>query len=76
MAELVRGFKGLPVTNKNIEMFMADFSGYANLEERVSEVLTRLMYANGVQAGVRLVKSGNMMMGDFDGWFADIVIWN
>ena len=54
-------------------MFMADFSGYANLEERVSEVLTRLMYANGVQAGVRLVKSGNMMMGDFDGWFADIV---
>lgn len=73
MAELARGFKGLNVTNRQIEGFMADFSGYVNLEKLVSDTLTKLSLSNSVQSGVRLVKGGHMSMGDFDGWFAEIV---
>ena len=74
MAEnYIKSFKGLPVTNRNIEMFMADYSGFVNLEQTVSDTLQKLVLANSVQAGVRLVNSGNMLKGDFDGWFSEIV---
>lgn len=67
------GFQHLKVTNNRISGFMADFSGYDNLEKIVRDTLDKLMLENSVQAGARLVKSGNMSVGDFDGWFAEIV---
>ena len=73
MADLVKGFTGLPVTNDRIDGFMADFSGYVNLEKIVSDTLNKLALSDSVQAGVRLVKRGAMNMQDFDGWFSDIV---
>ena len=73
MAELISGFKGLNVTNNRIDGLMADFSGLNNLEKIVSDTLQKLALSNSVQAGIRLVKSGNMSKGDFDGWFSEIV---
>lgn len=73
MAEYLRSFKGLPVTNNRIEGFMADFSGYVNLDKIVSDTLNRLTLSNSVQAGIRHVKGGIMSKGDFDGWFSEIV---
>ena len=66
MAELTSGFKGLNVTNNRIEGLMADFSGLKNLEQIVSDTLQKLALSNSVQSGVRLVKSGNMTLGDFE----------
>ena len=74
MAELTSGFKGLNVTNNRIEGLMADFSGLKNLEQIVSDTLQKLALSNSVQSGVRLVKGGNMTLGDFDGWLSEIVV--
>lgn len=73
MAELASGFKGLNVTNNRIDGLMADFSGLKNLETMVDSVLRRLQLQDRVQQNVSLVKSGNMSMQDFDGWFSDVV---
>jgi hypothetical protein len=71
--EIWSGLKGLNFTNSRIEGLMADFSGMDNLRELVSETLHKLVVANSVQSGIRLVKSGHMSLRDFDGWFGEIV---
>lgn len=73
MAELTRGFKGLPVTNSRIDGLMADFSGLDSLEDIVSKVLNRLALKDNVSQNVRMVASGNMSMQTFDGWFSELV---
>ncbi|MBR5879565.1 MAG: hypothetical protein IKY91_08395 [Akkermansia sp.] len=69
----VGSFKGLNVTNSRIDGLMADFSGLNKLESLVDKVLTRLALSDQVQNQVNQVNRGNLSMGDFDGWFAEIV---
>lgn len=73
MADYVTSIAGMPVTNARVEGLMADFSGLANLEKTVSDVLRRLALQENAQKNAALVKSGSMSLGDFDGWFAEIV---
>jgi len=73
MAELLRSFTGLNVTNNRIEGLMADFSGLDKLDRVVSSVLNKLALQDKVTQQVRMVKSGNLSMQEFDGWFSELV---
>lgn len=73
MAEILRSFTGLNVTNNRIEGLMADFSGLNKLDRVVSSVLKKLALRDNVTQQVRMVKSGNLSMQEFDGWFSELV---
>ena len=73
MAEYLRSFKGLNVTNNRIDGLMADFSGLDKLDKIVNDVLTRLAYSESVQHGVSAVSRGTWSRQEFDGWFAELV---
>ena len=73
MAELYSGVRGLNVTNNRIDGLMADFSGLKNLEKAVDSVLRKLQLQDRVTQNVGMVKSGNMSLQEFDGWFSELV---
>ena len=73
MAEFVKGFTGLSVTNSRIDALMADFSGLNNLEKHIDEVLRRLALKENVTKSVGMVKSGSMSRQEFDGWMSELV---
>ena len=73
MAELFTSVKGLNVTNSRIDGLMADFSGLNKLENIVDKVLRRLSLQDNVTHQVGMVKSGNMSLQEFDGWFSELV---
>jgi hypothetical protein len=73
MAEFASSFRGLNVTNNRIDGLMADFSGLKNLEKAVDSVLRKLQLQDRVTQNVGMVKSGNMSMQEFDGWFSELV---
>ena len=64
---------GLIVTDRRIDMLMADFSGLDNLEKIVDAVLRKLALRDNVTNMVDMYRGGKMTLQMLDGWFSELV---